>query len=517
MAAAALLLVALPAAAQSAGSQAGTSATAAVQQAQPPAAQQEAPGAPAQSDRTAGTSMEASSAAPSAVPAPQYSSADLRRLMSENNTDIRKAKEEYDRSVLDVADARAGMGPKIDLQVSGIYMTNPPVGKITVDVDDIINAIQWPSGYKPNQTGQYITLYDGMENTFYNFQLTMQQPVFTWGKLANAVKLYEAVSRVKELQFVSKRKQLNTELETRLMSLWYLSQLSRILAEEKTYAERMVACSEDAEKAGMLLHQDVIEARIQAKELDIAAEDVAEQVKNQYLALQKLTGRDDLCADTVSYQFDENTVGAVMNMDRGSVELMALSQAQDSLKMLSLLKSVSDTAATIAKDSVYWKPDLGLEISMGYAGSRVPLFEENWLRKDDYSVNFSLGLKTTVWDGGRKMRDVTRRLSESATASISEDEARATIRQTLQEQWNTADVCAMRVEYQDLKIETAESKIKQQDAVFKSGYGSETDLLKAKIDWCNARIEKIKQQLSQAAACLTIQYLEGKDIQGPAE
>ncbi len=449
-----------------------------------------------------------------AMPAPVlYSAADLRRFMSENNTDIRKAKEEYDRSLLDTADARAGLGPKIDLQVSGIYMINPPIGRISANVDDIINAIQWPSGYKPSSTGQYVTLYDGMENTLYNFQLTMQQPLYTWGKLTNAVKLYQAVSEVKELQLLSRRRQLNTELETRLMSLWYLAQISRILTEEKTYADRMVVCSEQAEKAGMLLHQDVIEARIQAKELDIAAEDVEEQVKNQYLALRKMTGRDDVSGASVVYKFDEKTVADVMALDRGSVELNALSQAQDSIRMLSLLKNVSDIATTIAKDSVYWKPDIGLEISMGYGGSRVPLFEENWLRKDDYSLNFSLGVKTTVWDGGRKMRDVTRRLSESATASITEDEAHAAIRQTLQEQWNTADVCTMRVEYQDLKIETAESKIKQQDAVFQSGYGSETDLLKAKIDWCNARIEKIRQQLSRAAACLTIQYLEGKEIE----
>ena len=68
----------------------------------------------------------------------------------------------------------------------------------------------------------------------------------------------------------------------------------------------------------------------------------------------------------------------------------------------------------------------------------------------------------------------------------------------------------MKIEYQDLKIESATSKIAQKQQIYESGYGSETDLLSAKIERCNAQIEKEKQALSQAAACLTIFFLLSK-------
>ena len=116
-------------------------------------------------------------------------------------------------------------------------------------------------------------------------------------------------------------------------------------------------------------------------------------------------------------------------------------------------------------------------------------------------------LKTTIWDGGKKLRDVSRKTSEAKTADINKLDARSTISKTFNSQWNAAQVCTMKIEYQDLKIESATAKINQKQVMYKSGYGSETDVLSVKIERCNAQIEKEKQALSRAAACLTIEYL----------
>ena len=128
-------------------------------------------------------------------------------------------------------------------------------------------------------------------------------------------------------------------------------------------------------------------------------------------------------------------------------------------------------------------------------------------RKNDYSVNVSLGIKATVWDGGQKLHDVSRKISESKTADINKSDAYSTIKQTLSKQWNTVDVCTMKIEYQELKLEAADSKIKQKETIFQSGYGSETDVLNAKIDRCNQLIEKERQSLTRSIACLTIKAL----------
>jgi len=431
----------------------------------------------------------------------------LKESLFLNNPEIRGAEEEYNRAVLDYKDALAGFGPKIDLQLSGTYMVNPPVGSLSISVDDILSAVQWPSGVKPASSGQYVKIYDGMENTLYSFQLSLEQPLFTWGKLHEAASLYKAVSEIQKVKYLNTQKKLETELETRITSLWFLQKISQVLEEEQVYADEMVSYSEDAEKSGMLLHQDVVEAKIKTKELEIALQGVNEQINNQMIELRRITGLSSLELSEIEFEYDEGVFETFLQEDRENLMEKALSENSDSVRMVSMAETVSELALKISKNSVYWKPDVGLQMSMGYGGSRLPLMETNWLRKDDYSLNLSLGVKTTVWDGGKKLREVSRSLSNAESAKINKDSVKSTLRKTLSEQWNIIDISEIKIEYQNLKIETEESKISHQEVLFASGYGSKTDLLSAKMDLCNAKIEKLQQELSRACALMTVRFL----------
>ena len=57
------------------------------------------------------------------------------------------------------------------------------------------------------------------------------------------------------------------------------------------------------------------------------------------------------------------------------------------------------------------------------------------------------------------------------------------------------------------KVIKPKSKIKLKENEYQNGYGTEADVLTAKIDLCNQKIEKVNQTLSRDIACLTIKYL----------
>lgn len=441
----------------------------------------------------------------------KYTLEELENLMKEKNTDLRSAREEYSKSILDYKDAKAGLFPKVEFQASGTYMTNPPIDAIVLNVDDIVNSMQWTSGYSPVSTGQYITLYEGMENTLYNFQLTLEQPVWTWGKLTDAVKVYDKISQVKKLQLTSKEDELKCQLKTRLNSLVYLNKISELLEEEQSCTKRMLEVAEDAEKNGMLTHIEVVESRMQAKELDIGIEEVKDQIQKQLFELQKLTGIENFTLDMTENSFNEEELLKLIEKPLEELESLALEQSTTSLQMLTLLKEINETALQIQKNSVYWKPDFAIQASAGYAGSRLPLFEPNWRRKDDWSLNLSIGMKTTVFDGGKKINAIARAQNEVEDAGINEDAARQTIRKTIQEQYSSAQNSTIKIEYQELKIESLEEKVKQEQMVFDSGYGSETDLLKIKVDLYNAKVEKLRQEITRLVSLYTIDYLITKN------
>ena len=426
-----------------------------------------------------------------------------------NHPELLKLQEEYKRSTLDVKDAFASLSPTVDLQASGTYMAKPPVEAIYVDTDQIYGAMQL-NQMMPVPPNQRVKVYDGMEKTLYKLEFSLTQPIFTWGKISNSIKLYNQISKIKQTQITQQTEQLKTELETRLISLYYLNNIFKILEEEQSYAERMVEVSENSEKAGMLLHQDVVDAKLQAKELEIVKLDLLQQIKDQLLELNRITGLGNLTLDEINFDFVPALAiefDKLLAMNISQLEAEVLSGNQSSIKIVTQMETVSQTAEKISRGNENWKPDFAFQMSGSLSDSRVPFIQEEWRDKSDYSLNISLGLKTTIWDGGKRLRDVSRKASERKTAQINKEDARSSLSKTLNSQWNAAQVCSMKIDYQNLKIESSDSKISQKQSAYDSGYGSETDLLSAKIERCNALIEKEQQSLSRAAACLTIEYL----------
>ncbi len=436
-----------------------------------------------------------------------YTIDELSNQLKINNSELKILNQEYQQSLLDVKNAKAGLGPTIDLTVSGTYFLNPPIDSIVLNVDDILNSITWPDSMDIKPSGQYLTLYDGMENTFYSFQLDVTQPIYTWGKLKNAIKLYEKVSEIKQLQISSKEKQLQTELNTRIVSLFYLSQIETLLNTQDEYANRLVKISEDAQKNGILLEQDVLEAKISAQQINITQQEIKEHFFNLLLSIQKMTGNQNLELANINFTPNENIFYEFANRNRDELFSKALNTTQDTFLILENLEQISQYTTKIAQASVYWKPDFALKLSLGYGGSRFPFLEKDWFRQNDYTTNFTLALKTTVWDGGKKINEIKKSKSKEEIAGVNYDDAVLSIKQKLQEQFNVIDLALSKIEYQKLKLQTLDSKIKQQEQLFNSGYGSEQELLQAKIERTTAQIELEQNKLTLAGACSTAAFL----------
>lgn len=436
-----------------------------------------------------------------------YTIDELSNQLKINNSELKILNQEYQQSLIDVKNAKAGLGPTIDLTVSGTYFLNPPIDSIVLNVDDILNSITWPDSMDIKPSGQYLTLYDGMENTFYSFQLDVTQPIYTWGKLKNAIKLYEKVSEIKQLQILSKEKQLQTELNTRIVSLFYLSQIETLLNTQDEYANRLVKISEDAQKNGILLEQDVLEAKISAQQINITQQEIKEQFFNLLLSIQKMTGNQNLELANINFTPNENIFYEFANRNRDELFSKALNTTQDTFLILENLEQISQYTTKIAQASVYWKPDFALKLSLGYGGSRFPFLEKDWFRQNDYTTNFTLALKTTVWDGGKKINEIKKSKSKEEIAGVNYDDALLSIKQKLQEQFNVIDLALSKIEYQKLKLQTLDSKIKQQEQLFNSGYGSEQELLQAKIERNTAQIELEQNKLTLAGACSTATFL----------
>lgn len=415
-----------------------------------------------------------------------------------NNTKLQAAYQDVVQAKLDTKDAKANYHPTIDLTVSGSYIINP-IGPITVNASEL--------GLPYNQ---YITLYKGMENTLYQTSLSLQQPIFTWGKISNGVKALKEVESVRSLQLTDTENQLNAELKSRLSAIYYMDEIISLLNEQKSYADRLVELAHAAQEQGIMLAQEVKENEINALQVDVTLSEISAQYSSNLTALRTMTGLLDLTREDISYIPDEESFYALSKEDRNALIKSATSQSQPTLQMLSHMQSAMEYSEKVSKASVYWKPDFALQVSASYGGSRLPLVETDWYRQDDYNGMVTVAFKTTVWDGGKALNNIKRSESNVANAVISRDEAINTIITTLSEQFANQDMAIAKISYLDLKEETLVAKVEQKILLQSYGNASEADVLNAKIELTTCRLERLQEKLKLAQASYLIEYLTGR-------
>lgn len=415
-----------------------------------------------------------------------------------NNTKLQAAYQDVVQAKLDTKDAKANYHPTIDLTVSGSYIINP-IGPITVNASEL--------GLPYNQ---YITLYKGMENTLYQTSLSLQQPIFTWGKISNGVKALKEVESVRSLQLTDTENQLNAELKSRLSAIYYMDDIISLLNEQKSYADRLVELAHAAQEQGIMLAQEVKENEINALQVDVTLSEINAQYSSNLTALRTMTGLLDLTREDISYIPDEESFYSLAKEDRNALIKSATSQSQPTLQMLSHMQSAMEYSEKVSKASVYWKPDFALQVSASYGGSRLPLVETDWYRQDDYNGMVTVAFKTTVWDGGKALNNIKRSESNVANAVISRDEAINTIITTLSEQFANQDMAIAKISYLDLKEETLVSKVEQKTLLQSYGNASEADVLNAKIELTTCRLERLQEKLKLAQASYLIEYLTGR-------
>ena len=463
---------------------------------------------------------------------------DLCIAMQDNNLELKKLKEEIRQSNLDVKDAKAGYQPTIDLTLGAQYDANPmtfslPKGAVTLDhitlpdtdvslpkeITDLINKVNPGFDGNIHINEQNVPLDPPLSvpdkdmemqlaPTFgYSMQLDLMQPVYTWGKISNSVKLFSNVADVKVLQFQSKQKQLEAALKGNTAALYYLQKIVKLLELQQEYVTDLVKLSEDGKRQGVLLEQDVLEAKMQAALIPVTLAEIQSNKANVMEDIRMITGLPALKEEDFFIVPNEEFFTALSECKIEDLEKMALDPSQDTFMMLDKLTTVTTYAQKIAKGSIYGKPDIALQGSVGLMGDMEKLFKGEAKFKDNFNATVSIGLKTTLWDGGKKLNDIERSESKYNTAVIDRQSAEESIKQELNKQFNSLNIANLKIVYQKLKIETAQKDMDKAEELSRSGYGSKTDVLQAKIKKTTEEINLLQEELNRATASYTIEAL----------
>lgn len=305
------------------------------------------------------------------------------------NLELASLQEEANQAILDVRDAKASRWPTIELEISGTYISDPLIGPITIPA----GALN-PSPLSPPSD---LTLFEGMESSMYDFTVNISQPLFTWGKINASVDAQEAVAEAKFQELRNREKELMAEISTRAVTLTELEAIIHLLEQQYALGRDLVLLAREAVASGMMLELEQLETEIALQDIELAILESDYAITEQTLNLQALTSDQDIS----SYSFDEQAIKELLQLPVETLIEASLSPRHASLQALTALKKATEAAGRLAKGSFYGKPDLALVVSAGYSGPKFPLVESDWQDQDAYNVTVSVGLKTTLFDGGK--------------------------------------------------------------------------------------------------------------------
>ena len=444
-----------------------------------------------------------------------YSFADLVAAMDLNNVELNKAREAVIQAQLDTKDAKAGYQPTVDLTLAGSYMANPLIKEISLAQGEFgsIPVINPATGQMvqvplPNTD---IQVFDGMPTFGYSFQLDLQQPIFTWGKISNSVKIFSAVESVRQLQLSSLKKQKTASLKAQITALSFLSQMESLLTQQQEYAQELVTLTEAAQNQGVVLEQVVLEAKTQEALIPLSLQQIRHNKSVILQDLRELTGLPQLDSSQILHipqaQGFYQDFQELAQKDVALLEAAALNPAQESLAILEKLHQAAEYGRKVASGNIYGKPDIALQVSFGLNGNMEKLFKGESDLKQDLVANLTLGIKTTVWDGGKKLNQLNRSTSQLKDAELDLEQARSAIKLELSRQINAMTMATLKIQYQKLKIQTAQSQLDQKLQLLESGYGSQREVLQARIEKITEEVTLLEEEINLATAACTVELM----------
>ncbi|MBI9108926.1 MAG: TolC family protein [Spirochaetales bacterium] len=415
----------------------------------------------------------------------------LYRSALDKNIDLQKLDIERKQADIDRKNAEASAFPTVEFQTSLTYQTTPMIEPIKLTAGQLgAYDIGGSSILLPSED---MTIYEGMENTHYEFKLIVDQPVFTWGKITNSVLLYQDIAQISGLKTESSRNGIRTRIYIYAYTLNFIEKIEERLANQAKDAERFISIADESYQNGFILYTDLLKARIQAKELQIAQAEITKQKEAAILSLSQLSGIRNIDIDNLDFSFIRKIED--ISLQTAGWYLDSALKNSPEIQMLNIIRNINELKVKISEGAGYFKPDIGLHFELGYTGPRFPFIEADWFGKDSLGLNSTIALQTILYDGGKIAYQIERDTQELNKAfheyELGVDQIYYFINETLL----TLELNRQNIEYYRLLQENDQQQIELRRTQFEAGSGDETAMLAEQIQLNTNMIKEHREMI----------------------
>lgn len=430
-----------------------------------------------------------------------YSAEDLYSLALENSSALMEKEARESAAAYRVKEARSKGAPTLDLESTMSYITNPDT--LTVEAGSFGQMPNPMDPAAPVNMPAEDTTFEMSGNTYYNFKLIVDQPVFTWGKIYNAHQATKEGAAAASLDSMKMRELLKTEIRINCQSLHHLKEIELAVSRQREITSRLEAIASDSFKNGMILQTEFLDTQVKRKEAELKAQIIGSQIEQVVLNLTYLTGTE---LTPVSIQTEEINVTIPGSWEE--VYGKAYGNNRD-LSMLRHSINAEEYKSRIQKGEYYFKPDLAFHMELSYSGSYFPFIQDEWKDEDKGNLSLTLALRSPIADFGGMYAAGKAAEEDLKALQASYENSREQVEQFIRNTLNEMKLNQLNIDYYRSHIKTDQQIIDQKEKEWLSGYGDESVYLIQQIGYYSNTI-----LLHQELIKLNTNYLKLKNISG---
>ncbi|HQG39579.1 MAG TPA: TolC family protein [Spirochaetales bacterium] len=436
----------------------------------------------------------------------QFKLEDLLFLLFQNNPSIQSARQSVMVAHGNLQGAKAQRLPVFKLETSGTYIGNP-VDPIVIKKGEFgIVDNQLTPGTSVYLPPEDVKIYQGMENTLYQFKIVGDMPLWTWGKISLGIDAGYVNIQAAELYVKKIIHEKSIRLRGIFESLCYIKEIENILKLEQKIGARLLELTEQNKKAGFITETDYLTIKINIKEIDLAVSVLNEKKQKLLTELAALTGLKSLTMESLSLELLPIEVLPLTDLD--TLRELTLYNNYDIL-LGSIYLEAKQILVEIAQIQAKGLPDLGLHLEVSYSGPRFPFIETDWARKDDYQITISIATQGNIFGSPGKKAEAEKARAELEEGRVKLEEGKANLILTLDQTMSALNMLVTRIEYAMLKQELYVAQLASKKVTISMGSGSEADFLNEMLKALSALSEAYSHYIDYRTQLLTIDILEG--------
>jgi outer membrane protein TolC len=418
-----------------------------------------------------------------------------------------------EKSQAALGEARGKALPHVDVAASGSYLVNPPPG-YTVDAGALgtltipANKLYYGSPAVPLGAIPPSPFNVGASlHNYFSFTATLNQPLFTWGKIKNAINLASLQEEDAGTDLSATQRAIERQVRGSYFGALLAHRSQDALKRMRDEIAAIVADRQKAFDEGAINKESLLEVKANLASLDAKLAEAAQSESTALAGLTVLIGQEaegaELSTDFRASlpRLDEQTLlaGAL----QGSTDMR---EARNRIEQARRKLSVEQGGAIL-------RPDVNFGISLDVSGQEDFPYSGAWTFSNNtwnVDVLFTLGVKMSAFDGMESGNRINQAQKDVDMAGVAFSQQAKLLRIRLRQAVEAAVKADADATAAQARSDYLQEKLRNAEVALANGQTSVEDRHNAAIQSDSAQLDLLLAQYTREEALADIEQITGE-------